>query len=362
MRAVFILLLSALLLGVGLWFWFERSGQQTQDPAPVTANAARSAAPAARPVPVGVATVVPRRFETVLDSLGTAQANESVTLTATVTAMVTEVAFRDGDEVVAGQVLVRLASAEEAAERRHAQATLVEQRRELERIRGLVADGVVPVQQMDQQRTRVEEAEARLAAMDARLAERVIRAPFSGVLGLRRVSTGALVTPGTAIAELDDISLIKVDFTVPEAFLAVLRRGMPVTVRSAATRERVFTGEVTAISTRVDVATRTFTVRAEIDNQERQLRPGMLLSTRLFLDPADHLAIPEGALVVTGDQHFVFLVDDDNRVTRQSVRIGRRQPGWVEVLDGLTAGQHVVVEGVLRVRAGSTVQVVASGT
>lgn len=350
LKAIAALLVLAILAGGGLWFW------SAQD------RGAGNASPAAnaevdRRIPVRVTTVEPRRFETVLESLGTAQANESVTLTATVTASVAEILFRDGDEVEVGQVLVRLASAEEIADQREAQVALTEQRRELNRIRGLVADAILPRQQLDQQRSRVDEAEARLAAVEARLADRVIRAPFSGVLGLRRVSTGSLVTPGTAIADLDDISLIKVDFTVSERFLGAVRRGMPIEARSVAFRDRVYEGTVTAVSTRVDIATRTVTVRAEIDNRDLELRPGMLLTTRLPLDPADRLSVPEGAVIATADQHFAFVLNDDGTVRRQQITIGRRQPGLVEVLDGLTEGERVVSDGILRVRQGTRVRV-----
>jgi membrane fusion protein, multidrug efflux system len=351
-----ILGLLLLLAGAGgVYYW---NAQQAVDE-----PAAAAPAPAAdRRVPVRVALAAPRRFETVLESLGTAQANESVTLTASVTATVAEIGFRDGDEVTEGQVLVRLASAEELADEREAQVALAEQRRELNRIRGLAADGIVPRQQVDQQRSRVEEAEARLAAVQARLADRVIRAPFSGVLGLRRVSTGSLVTPGTAVAELDDISVIKVDFTVPERFLGTIRRGMPIEARGAAFRDRVYAGVVTAVASRLDVATRTLTVRAEIENTDGALRPGMLLLTRLALDPVDRLAVPEGALITTADQHFVFVLDEENKARRQTVVIGRRAPGFVEVLDGLAEGARVVHEGTLRVRPGSLVRVLEEAT
>lgn len=350
MKTFLILVLVGLLAGGGLWFWSEQEPGASAAPATAGIEADRR-------IPVRVAKIRPQRFETVLESLGTAQANESVTITASVTANVAEIGFRDGDEVVAGQVLVRLASAEELADQREAQGMLSEQRRELDRIRGLAADGLVPRQQVDQQRSRVEEAEARLEAVQARLSDRLIRAPFSGVLGLRRVSIGSLVTPGTAVAELDDIGVIKVDFTVSEQYLGAIRRGMPIEAKSVAYRGRTYAGEITAISTRVDVATRTLTVRAEIDNTARELRPGMLLTTRLPLDPADRLAVPEGALVATADQQFVFVVSDEGRVRRQEVRIGRRQPGIAEVLDGLAEGDSVVSEGTLRVREGSTVRV-----
>jgi len=350
MRTFLILLLLVGVGAVGALYWltFERDDPGAEAPVVTAVD---------RRVPVRVAEVIPRRFETTLESLGTAQANESVTLTASVTAHVVEIAFRDGDQVTAGQVLVRLASAEEFAEQREAQVTLTEQRRELNRIRGLAADGIVPQQQVDQQRSRVEEAEARLAGVDARISDRVIRAPFTGVLGLRLVSTGALVSPGTPVAELDDISVIKVDFTVPERFLGAIVTGMPIEAHGVAFPDSVYEGRVTAVATRVDVATRTLTVRAEVDNADRELRPGMLLTTRIALAPADRLSIPEGSLVTTADQHFVFVIDSDGKASRQQIRIGRRHPGHVEVLEGLSAGERVVTEGILRVRQGSQVRV-----
>lgn len=346
---VFVVLAAA--AAAGFWYWSVHVGSAGG------AHLAVETAAVDRRIPVRVETVEPRRFETVIESLGTAQANESITLTASVTATVSEIAFQDGQQVTAGQILVRLASAEELADLREAQVALVERQRELNRIRGLAGDGIVPRQQVDQQRSRVEEAEARLAAMEARLADRVIRAPFDGVLGLRRVSTGSLVTPGTALTELDDVSVIKVDFTVPERFLGSIRSGLPIEARSVAFRDRVFEGEVTAVSSRVDVATRTVTVRATVKNPERQLRPGMLLGTRLPLDPVERPAIPEGALVSTADLHYVFVVDDTGTVRRQSIRIGRRQPGLVEVIEGLSQGERVVTEGGLRVRPGSAVRI-----
>ncbi len=350
MKAFVVLVLLGAAAVAGAWYWV------TQGEPNGGADAAETTA-VERRVPVRVAEATPRRFETTLESLGTAQANESVTLTASVTAHVAEIAFQDGDEVEVGQVLVRLASAEEFAEQREAQVTLTERRRELNRIRGLAADGIVPQQQVDQQRSRVEEAEARVAGVEARISDRVIQAPFTGVLGLRRVSTGSLVSPGTTIAELDDISVIKVDFTVSERFLGAIRSGMPIEARGVAFTDRVYEGRVSAVSTRVDVATRTLTVRAEIDNTDRELRPGMLLTTRIALDPAERLSIPEGSLVTTADQHFVFVIDGDGKARRQPIRIGRRQPGRVEVLEGLSAGERVVTEGVLRVRSGSEVRV-----
>ncbi|MGM0553946.1 MAG: efflux RND transporter periplasmic adaptor subunit [Pseudomonadota bacterium] len=332
----------------GLW-WIDR-----QEPAgEASADAAAEQERDAR-TPVRVTEVAPRTFETVVESMGTIEARESVTVTATVTERVRELLFDDGDRVEVGQVLARLDADEERAELREARVQVEDERRELERIRDRVAQGVVTRQQVDQQRSRLNEAEARLAAVQARVDQRVIRAPFAGQLGLRRVSPGALVSPGTPIVELDDISLVNADFAVPERHAVAIRLGMTVRGRSA---HGPFEGEVVALGNRIDAATRTLTVRARVDNPERVLRPGMLVNVRLPLDPMERPAVPEGAIQQTADQYFVFRLREDQTVERIRIRIGRRSPGFAEVLDGLEPGDSVVSEGTLRVRDGMPVRV-----
>nr|WP_274522020.1 efflux RND transporter periplasmic adaptor subunit [Ectothiorhodospira lacustris] len=317
-----------------------------------------SARGAQGPVPVVVAPVAQRYFETSLESLGTAGANESVEITARITSPVESIEFRDGQQVTRGQVLVRLAAAEEMAEARERQVGVEEQRRELERIRGLVADRNLPRQRLDEQQSRLSEAQARLEAAQVRVADRVIRAPFDGVVGFRRVSLGALVTPGTVITTLDDISIIKLDFSVPETFLPGVAAGQRIEARSAAYRDRTFQGEVTSVDTRVDPGTRAAMVRAAIPNPEGALRPGMLMTLTLVKDETESLSVPESALMQVRDQHYVFVVTDENQVRRQDVQAGRRVPGYVEILSGLEAGTRVVQEGTVRIRPGSAVEVV----
>lgn len=307
--------------------------------------------------PVRVATLTPRDFGTRIESLGTAQARESVTITARVTATVATIEFDDGDVVEAGNVLVRLASEEEFAERREADVALREARRELARIQGLAGDGIVPRQQIDQARSRVAESEARLAAVDARLGDRVIRAPFSGVLGIRQVSPGSLVSPGTAIVELIDLSTIYIDFSVAERFLGKILLGQTVQATSVAFPDQTFEARVTAVSPRVDIATRTVNVRARAENPERQLRPGMLLNSVLEIDNRLAAALPEAAIVPQGHQQFVFIIEDD-KVRRVEVSIGQRRPGYVEIISGLDDDARVVIEGVSRVRDGARVRVI----
>jgi membrane fusion protein, multidrug efflux system len=307
--------------------------------------------------PVVVAPVGRDSFVTTLESLGTVRSNESVDLAAKVTGRVASLEFSDGQQVRRGDLLVRLDTAEEQAELREAEVRLTEQRRELERIRGLVAERNLPRQRLDEQESRVSEAEARLEAARARLDDRQVRAPFSGMLGLRRVSVGALVSPGTLITTLDDVSVVKLDFTVPETFLPGIVPGQEIVARSAAYPREAFSGKVTSIDTRVDPGTRAGTVRAEIPNPDGLLRPGMLLTVRLLKDPAESLSMPESALVPMRDEQYVFVVGEDDRVERLRIVTGRRAPGRVEVLEGLEEGMRVVVEGSHRIGAGDRVEV-----
>ncbi len=197
----------------------------------------------------------------------------------------------------------------------------------------------------------------RVEVIDARLADRLIRAPFSGVLGFREVSPGALITPGSLITTLDDTSIIKLDFPIPEAFLATLEIGQEVIARSVTYPGRTFQGRVTGIDSRVDPVTRAVTVRAALPNPEGLLKPGKLLTVELIKDRRQSLMIPEEALVPLRDQQFVFVVNDDDTVDRVEVDIGRRRPGSVEVLSGLSEQQQVVIEGTNRIGPGSPVTI-----
>lgn len=309
------------------------------------------------PVPVEVAIVEQAEFVTSINALGTVLARESLTITAQVTDIVRGFGFADGDTVKAGQVLVRLGGGEEPAKLREAQVNLDRQRRELKRIEGLVERQLLPAQSLDTQRSLVAEAEAQLDAASARVGERVIRAPFDGVLGLRRVSPGSLVTPGTVITTLDDIDVVRLDFSVPETFLAAVVPGQAIAARSRAFDDRNFTGQVAQVDSRVDPVTRAVTVRAELPNDDHALRPGMLLTVHLIQDRGESPAVPETALVPVAEDKFVFVLREDGTVERRRVEIGRRRPGRVEILAGLDIGERVVTEGTVRVRPGDPVRV-----
>ena len=322
-----------------------------------------SAAPAgqgggARGNAAAIVTVAPARSETVsqkLEALGNARANESVDISSKISNVVTAVRFGDGERVKRGQVLVQLDDAQARADVAAAEAAVAESERLYNRSRELMATEALSKAQFDQLDATLKANRARLAAAQARLDDTVIRAPFPGRVGLRRVSVGTLISPGDVITTLDDTSVIKLDFSVPENFLSTLREGLVVRATAPAFSGRTFTGKVASIDSRVDMNTRAVTVRALLANEDGALKAGMFLNVALANDERESLFIPEQALTPEAERQFVFVVAD-GKAQRREVRIGARRPGSVEVLAGLTAGEQVIVEGTQKVRDGVPVR------
>jgi membrane fusion protein (multidrug efflux system) len=314
--------------------------------------------PSKKAVPVITAVATNEAFTETLEALGTAKANESVVITPTLEERVIDILFEDGDSVRKGQVLVKLDDSEARYQLEEAKAALREQQKQYERVRTLAKTNSTSRSRLDEERSLLEIAEAKAALLKARLHDYTIRAPFAGVLGIRQISNGAVVDSDTVITTLDDTTTIKLDFTVPETYLGVLKNGMNVSAQSPAYPNRKFSGTVTAISSRVDPETRTLTVRAKIPNPESLLKPGMLLTVDLVKDRTQALIIPEEAVIMDKDKKFVLVVKTDNTVEKKEIVTGRRSPGKVEVISGLNAGQQVIIKGLTRVRSGSSVNVV----
>lgn len=297
-----------------------------------------------------------RRLVDSIESIGTALASESVVLTSKVTDTVRKVNFEDGDFVEAGDILVELTNSEETAMLAEARATLDEAARQLDRVQNLLAQNLAAPTQVDEERARQQTAQARLEAIVARLDDRLIRAPFAGVLGYRGVSAGTLLSPNREVTTLDDIATIKLDFTIPESYLAVAQVGQEVLAESVAWPGREFRGEVSTVNSRVDPVTRAVGVRALIRNDEQLLRPGMLLTVKLTREVVQALVVPEEAVVPVQSKQFVYRITPESTAERVEVQTGRRRPGVVEVLAGLEAGDEVITEGVIKVRPGGKVR------
>ena len=241
------------------------------------------------PVPVTTQTVRPREFGDTLVPLGTVHAREAVTVTAKVSEIVQRVHFDSGDVVARGEPLVTLGGQQQQASLVEAQATANEAERLYRRQSELAGQQLIARASLDTQRATRDAANARVAQVRAQLGDRTIRAPFAGVLGIRQVSPGALVTPGTAIATLDDIARVYVDFPLPESELARVAAGQRVTGTSASWPERVFDGTVSTVAARIDSGSRAVTVRADFPNPDRALRPGMLVQVTAYGAPRQAL-------------------------------------------------------------------------
>ena len=322
---------------------------------------AETAARGPRTVPVVIEKPSNHEFVDRIEALGTAVSNESIVVSGQVTETVSRVHFDDGQVVAEGDVLVELTSREESAQLSEVRANLGEAERQYERAMEMSRNGTLSEAQMDVRATALDAARARLEELRARMHDRLIRAPFGGVLGMRSVSPGTLVQPGDMITTLDDIDVIKIDFGVPERFLSVLSVGLVVRSTTAAYPDRAFEGTVRAIDTRVDPDTRSVRVRADLPNPERALRPGMLVSVELTANRERRLAIPEEAIVPIGERRFVFVVNSETRAERIELTTGRRDNGLVEVVEGLDGDESVVSEGGSLLRPGSAVEIVPRG-
>ncbi|MCG6657319.1 efflux RND transporter periplasmic adaptor subunit [Halomonas campisalis] len=293
-----------------------------------------------------------------LEALGTLRADESVTLSATVTETVAELNFRDGEVVEAGQLLIRLEDAEQQAQLRAAEALRDERRSAVTRLSQLQERNMAPRADVEDSQARLRQVQAEIQGLEARLTNYRLRAPFDGVVGFRNISVGSLVTPGTELVTLDKTDVMKLDFRVPEVFLAILEPGLPLTARSAAFPDERFSGEVASIGSRIDPVSRSVTVRAELANPELRLRPGMLMEVVVERRPRDAVVVPESVLIPSGERHFVMVIDEanDNRLERRRVTIGERRTGQAEILEGLAAGELVVSHGLQRTHEGESVR------
>lgn len=316
---------------------------------------------AAQEKPIGVVSVSVETdlFHDRIEALGTLRANESVALTVNVTETITAIHFEDNQRVQAGDILVEMTSAEERALLEEARSTLREAKQQYRRISTLEEQGNAPSALLDQRRRESETAQARLSAVQSRLKDRLVVAPFAGVVGLRDISVGALVEPGDVITTLDDDTQMKLDFSVPAIYLADLRPGLPVTAHSRA-YDKPFEGTIRSIDSRIDPLTRAVQVRAILPNPDHLLRPGLLMQVVIRANARKALVIPEAALVPEGEKQFVFRIDkgdeDDTWIARKTeLSIGARRPGEVEVLSGLSEGERIVTHGTLKLRDGAPV-------
>ena len=300
---------------------------------------------AARREPMGIA----------IEAVGTTRANESVQVTSKASNTIIAIRFNESEDVERGAVLVQMDDSGAQADLAVAEAALVRSRGQFDRSKDLAARQALSASEFEQVEATLKAHVARVAAAQVKVADTVIRASFSGRTGFRQVSVGGLVNPGTVITTLDDIHLIKLDFTVPETYLFLLRRGLKITASATGLPNRKFEGEVANLESRVDPVTRSIIVRAELQNPDRILRQGMFMTVSLQGDVVPTLLVPEEAIVPERGRTYVFVVVN-GVVQRREVRTGKRRPGDVEIVDGVVENERVVVEGTQNVRDGTAVQ------
>lgn len=381
-RLITYLVAIAGLAGLGWWAWgvhrsatpaleIATAGAATPPPGaqqdgPPAGRAPASRAPAATGpggarAPVGVEAVRAERVslsETV-SAVGTLRANESVVVKPEVAGIIEHIHFDGGARVRKGALLVSLDASIAAAEAEQTRAELGLAQANYQRTADLARQQFVSERARDEAAASLKVLEARLKLAQARLAKSTIRAPFSGVLGLRNVSAGDFVREGAELVTLEDVSLMKVDLRLPERYLGQLRPGQLIEVEFDAYPGRRFEARMEAIDVRVDADGRSLVARGRLPNADGLLRSGMFAKVTLTLSERDDaVMVPEEAVFPAGDEQFVYRIDD-GKATRVRVRTGLRREGRVEIVEGVRAGELVVTAGQVKLnRDGTEVRVV----
>jgi membrane fusion protein, multidrug efflux system len=319
---------------------------------------------AGMPVAVEAAEVRVGPAEVTVEAVGTLLSDESVLLRPEVSGRIVDFNFTEGEPVTRGQALVRLDDSVEQAELKEAEARLQLADANHQRASSLVANRAGTQRALDEAEAARNTARASLELARARLGKKTLVAPFDAIAGLRRVSPGDYVSDGDDIVNLEKIQPLKVDFRVPEIFLANLKVGRPIRVVIDAFRDRGFEGRILAINPLVDAGGRAVVIRAQVANDDRVLRPGLFARVTLSLsEQAEAVFVPEAAIVPDAGQRFVYRVEPGDAPTarRVAVETGKRLPGEVQVTKGLAAGDRVVTAGVLKLRDGAAVKLIPAG-
>ena len=292
-------------------------------------------------------------------TVGNLRARESVIIRPEVAGRILKLHFTEGQQVSQGDVLVTLDPAEYQALLAESEADVKINKLSYDRAKDLLQKSVASRQAYDEAQATLAQSEARYALDQVRLQKMTLTAPFSGTLGLRNISEGAYIQAGTDIITLVDSRLIKVDFRIPEKFASQVEKTQAITLHIDAYPQETFTGQVYAIDPVMDEETRTVLLRAQIDNAEQKLSPGMFAQVKLVLEKRYRaLLIPEQAIIPKGQDSFVFKVVD-NIVHLVQVQLGQRQVGTVEIQKGLSHQDQVVVGGQMKLKDGMAVTVTA---
>ena len=311
------------------------------------------------PASVFAEPVTERTFSRDIEALGTLEPNEQVDLSLNASDRITALYFDDGERVRQGKTLLSLAQREQLALVESAEADVEEATRQLERVVRLADAEAVSQSELDRAQRDLDSAEANLRALQSRQKDRVLVAPFDGILGFRRVSVGSFVRPGDVVATLIDDSEMNLDFDVPSLFTRSIQPGTAIIAETDDLPGEIFEGTIATLDNRIDPVTRSIRARAKLPNPEQLLRSGMFMRVTVTADPRTNLAIPEAAVQPIGPRTYVWRVtpeDNTLKARRAEVQLGQRADGFIEVVSGLAAGDQVIVEGIIRVREGTEIR------
>ena len=351
--------------GMGGAYWYgTKSVESPGQAATATGGAPGQAAakgvpsgPAAGSVSVEAVKVATASLPQTITAVGSLRSDESVVLRPEVAGRISAISFQEGQRVAKGALLVRLDTAVPQAEAQQARANMVLAKNKFDRAVDLARSNYISGQAKDEAENNFKVAEAALQLSEAKLAKMDLRAPFSGIIGLRSVSVGDYVKEGADLVNLESIDPLKVDFRVPEVYMRQVQVGQSLQVQLDALPGKTFEGKVFAVNPLIDAAGRAVVIRAMVRNPDTSLRPGMFARVRLITrDAQDALVLPEQALVPQGDQQFVFRIQDGKAV-RTKVEVGQRRDAKVEILTGLAKDDLVVTAGQLKLRDGAPVAV-----
>ncbi|MBA5778429.1 efflux RND transporter periplasmic adaptor subunit [Stappia sp. F7233] len=312
-----------------------------------------------RKVGVEVASAEKARLTRSVEAVGTTRARQSVEIVPLADGTIVELLITAGKDVEKGEIVARLDDDIERANLESAEGILLQKEQAAARAEKLRETQTLSLAALES--LHAEEIVARAVVDKARrqLEDRTIRAPFAGVLGLSSIDVGARVESGDVLATLDDLSEVEVEFQLPETLYASVKPGQVVSARTAAFPGRSFEGRIVAIDSRVDRNSRSFATRALLPNPDRALPSGMFVLMSITLDDYEAITVPDAAIVAEGSRNFVYRIAD-GKAEKTMVTLGLRQPGSVEIAEGLSPGDLVAVTGLQRLRNGAEVQV--SGT
>jgi len=321
---------------------------------------AQGGPPGPRKVTVESMVVTPARVESTVEAVGTVLADASATVRAEVPGQIIERHFEDGDRVKKGAPLFSIEATVLEAEVNEARATVEQSQAAYKRAQELVKNRLISATDFDNARANYNVAVARLESAEARLSKTVIRAPFDGFAGLRRINVGDYTTIGQEMVNVVRLDPLRVDFSVPETLLASVQPGLGIYVTVGAFQGQVFKGEVTAVDPQIDVIGHNLEVRASLPNPELKLRPGLFakVSVTLAVRP-DALLVPEEAIWPIGNDKTLYVIEE-GVVKRRVVQIGDRRPGYVEIVSGLAPGEEIVVAGQMKLFEGAAVSTIPS--